>query len=205
MTRPSRLCPGLPPFGAGQRIGLYGGSFDPAHGGHRQASLIALRLLRLDWVWWLVTPGNPLKDIRALPPLATRMARAAQIAAHPRIVITGVEAIFGTRYTADLIRDLKRHATAARFVWVMGSDNLVQFHRWENWRDIAEALPIAVINRPGSLNAALSANAARVFSGRRLDAQDAPLLADQDPPAWTFLTGPRSAASSTALRAADTP
>ena len=198
--KPSRVYPGLPPHGAGQRIGLYGGSFNPAHEGHRQVSLFALRRLALDCVWWLVTPGNPLKDFRDLPALGERMRRASEVAAHPRIVICGAEASFGTRYTADLIRILKSRAPAIRFVWMMGSDNLAQIHRWDRWREIAEALPIAVVNRPGHLAAPLFSVAAQALREHRIDESDAPLLASLPPPVWIFLTGPRTPASSTALR-----
>lgn len=199
-NRPSRVYGGLPPHGAGQRIGLYGGSFDPAHDGHRQVSLLALRRLALDCLWWLVTPGNPLKDARVLPPLCERMRRAAETAAHPRIMITGAEAAFGTRYTADFIRIVRSRVPTTRFVWIMGSDNLAQIHRWSRWREIAEALPIAVVNRPGYLAAPLFSVAAQALREHRIDAEDAPLLASMPPPAWAFLTGPRTPASSTALR-----
>lgn len=199
--RDSRIFPDLPPHGAGQRIGLYGGSFNPAHDGHRHVSLFALRRLGLHQVWWLVTPGNPLKDLRALSPFEDRMGRAAAAAAHPRIVITGAERGFRTRYTADLIDILRERAPATRFVWLMGSDNLAQFHHWERWREVANAVPIAVVNRPGFLNAPLSARAAQALGDRRVDEGDAAVLAHRRPPAWTFLTGPRTPASSTALRA----
>jgi nicotinate-nucleotide adenylyltransferase len=191
----------LPPHAAGQRIGLFGGSFNPTHAGHRQASLLALRKLQLDQLWWVVSPGNPLKDVRALPPLEQRMHAAAQVAAHPRIVVTGIEAELRTRYTADLIRALRQRAPAVRFVWVMGSDNLAQFHHWDRWREIAAEIPIAVVNRPGHLAAALSAPAPWALSRHRVDEADAAMLASQSPPAWVFLTGPRSVASSTTLRA----
>jgi nicotinate-nucleotide adenylyltransferase len=197
----SRVFGGLPPHGAGQRIGLFGGSFNPPHAGHRQASLLALRKLQLDQIWWVVTPGNPLKDAGGLPPLAKRMQAAAVIAAHPRIAVTGVEGELQTRYTADLIRALKAREPATRFVWIMGSDNLGQFHRWERWRDIARSVPIAVVNRPGHLGSALSAPAGRALGDRRVDEADSTTLANRNPPAWTFLTGPRSLTSSTALRA----
>jgi nicotinate-nucleotide adenylyltransferase len=197
--RASRCFAGLPPHGAGQRIGLYGGSFDPAHSGHRQASLIALRKLNLSQLWWVVTPGNPLKRRRASS-LERRMRSAAAVAAHPSIFVTGVEAEFGTRYTADLIRRLRARSPATRLVWIMGSDNLAEFHRWERWREIAESVPIAVVNRPGSLAAALFAPAAVALARRRVDAGDAAKLAETSPPAWTFLVGPRTPASSTALR-----
>jgi nicotinate-nucleotide adenylyltransferase len=190
----------VPPHGAGQKIGLFGGSFDPAHEGHRRVSLEALRRLGLDQLWWVVTPGNPLKDTHALPPLDTRMQEAAAAAAHPRIVITGMEAELRTRFTADLIQALTAKFPATRFVWIMGSDNLAQFHRWDRWRDIAETIPMAVVNRPGALAAALSGPAALALARHRIDEADAASLADKSPPAWIFLNGPRSAASSTALR-----
>jgi nicotinate-nucleotide adenylyltransferase len=196
----SRVFAGLPPHSAGQKIGLYGGSFNPAHRGHRQVSLFALKRLGLHQVWWLVSPGNPLKDVTGLPSQHERMVKAAAIAAHPRIVITGAEAALRTRYTADFIRIVRQRAASARFVWLMGSDNLLQFHRWEDWRAIADFVPLAVINRPGSLTAAMAARAAQALWRYRVDEADALMLATREPPAWTFLTGPRTAASSTALR-----
>lgn len=198
--RASRIFPGLPPHAPGQRIGLYGGSFNPAHEGHRRASLLALQRLRLDRIWWLVTPGNPLKDAAVLAPLEIRMARAAEVAAHPRIEVTGAERLLRTRFTADLITALKRRARATRFVWIMGSDNLADFHRWDRWREIAAALPIAVVNRPGWLADAMAAPSAHVLRCARVSQERAAALADMVPPAWTFLVGPRTAASSTALR-----
>ena len=199
-VRASRIFAGLPPHADGQTIGLYGGSFNPAHAGHRQVSLFALRRLALDQIWWLVTPGNPLKDVAGLPSLQERMRRAAVVAASPRIVVTGAEAALRTRYTADLLEALRRRAASTRFVWVMGSDNLRQLHRWEKWREVAGTVPIAVVNRPGSLAAALSSRAAQALARHRIDEVDAPILAYQPPPAWVFLIGPRNAASSTALR-----
>ena len=196
----SRIYRGVPPHGAGQKIGLFGGSFDPAHEGHRRVSLEALRRLQLDQLWWVVTPGNPLKDTHALPPLDQRVHEAAAAAAHPRIVVTGMEAELKTHFTADLIRALTKKAPATRFVWIMGSDNLAQFHRWDRWREIAGTVPMAVVNRPGALAAALSGPAAQALASYRIDEADAPRLADKAAPAWIFLNGPRSAASSTALR-----
>ncbi len=197
---PSRIFRGLPPHGAGQAIGLFGGSFNPPHAGHRQASLYALRRLGLDQLWWMVTPGNPLKKNGGLAPLLARMQAAAEIASHPRIVISGAEAGFRTRYTADLIQILKQRQPATRFVWIMGSDSLTEFHRWEDWRRLAASVPIAIVNRPRSLAAPLSARAPQALGRYRVDADDARTLPDREPPAWLFLTGPRTAASSTALR-----
>ena len=199
-ARPSRIFPGLPPHAPGQRIGLYGGTFNPAHEGHRLVSLLALRRLDLDGIWWLVTPGNPLKEPRGLPRLEGRVRRAAEVAAHPAIAISAAEAAFRTRYTADLVRILKLRAAGTRFVWIMGGDNLSQFNLWDRWRDIAAALPIAVVNRPGHLIAPLSAVAAQALRRWRIDESDAPLLASLAPPAWTHLIGPRTPVSSTELR-----
>ena len=187
-------------MGRGQRIGLFGGTFNPPHEGHRRASLIALRQLGLDRVWWMVTPGNPLKENGGVPALAERMRAAARLASHPRIFVSGAEAGFRTRYTADLIEILKARAPTTRFVWIMGSDGLVDFHRWENWRGIAASVPIAVVNRPGTLLAPLHSRAAKALAGYRVDGEDAQILAARRPPAWVFLTGPRASISSTALR-----
>lgn len=191
---------GLPPHAAGLRIGLLGGSFNPAHDGHRMASLTALRKLGLDQVWWLVTPGNPLKDNRALPALSQRMQAAAAVANHPQIAVTGVEARLGTRFTAQTLTVLKARCSGARFVWLMGSDNLAQFHRWQNWRGIARLMPIGIIDRPGTTHRAMRSRAAVALGRWRLDESDGLLLATEDAPAWMFLHGRRSALSSTALR-----
>ncbi len=198
----SRSFGGLPPSGAGQRIGLYGGSFNPAHEGHRHVSLIALIRLRLDVVWWLVTPGNPLKETGALPPLAERMAAAARVARHPRLVVSGVEADLGTRYSADLVRQLRARLADRRFVWIMGSDNLADFHRWDRWPAIAGTIPIAVVNRPGWLVAPLNAPMAQALRDWRVPETAAIRLADYRAPAWIHLTAPRTSAASTTLRPA---
>ncbi len=186
----------------GLRIGLLGGSFNPAHDGHRQASLTALRMLGLDQVWWLVTPGNPLKDNRALPELAGRLAQARDIARHPRMAVTGIEATLGTRFTAETLARLKARHPGVHFVWLMGSDNLAQFHRWQDWRGIARMMPIGVIDRPGSTHKAVRSRAGLALSRWRLDESDGLLLPTEPAPAWMFLHGRRSDASSTALRAA---
>lgn len=199
-TRPAFVR--LPRHEAGNRIGLLGGTFDPAHAGHRLLSLIALKRLRLDAVWWLVTPGNPLKDTRALPPLAERMAQARSVAVHPRIRVTGVEADIGKRYTYDTLLWLTHRAAGVRFVWLMGADNLRQFDRWRRWRDIAALAPVAVIDRPGSSLRAMSSRAGQWLTPRRLPEADAARLATRAPPAFVFLHGPRSGLSSTALRRA---
>lgn len=194
--------PRLPRHARGMRIGLFGGSFNPPHEGHLLASLAALRRLGLDCVWWLVTPGNPLKDNSALPSLAQRMSAAAALSNHPRIKITGFEAAIGARYSHDTVHYLKRRCPGVRFVWIMGADNLAGFHRWQHWREIAKMLPIAVIDRPGSTLRAVHGRAAEILAPGRLDETDGRLLPGAPAPAFLFLHGPRSAQSSTALRGA---
>ena len=190
----------LPPHAPGLRIGLFGGSFNPAHDGHRMASLTALRRLQLDRVWWLVTPGNPLKDNSRLPPLAARIATARKVADHARIHVTGIEARLRTRYTADTLRALRQRCPGVRFVWIMGSDNLKSFHRWNEWRAIARMMPIAIIDRPGSTHTAMASPAANWLSRWRIPEAQAAVLAAARPPAWAFLHGRRSELSSTMLR-----
>ena len=192
----------LPPHAAGMRIGLFGGTFDPPHDAHLGACLIAMKRLDLDRVWWLVTPGNPLKDTRGLAPLAERIVAAQALAHHPRIDVTGVEAQIGTSYTYETIAYLRRHCTAVRFVWIMGADNLRSFHRWQKWRGIASLVPIAVVDRLGpSLYAGASA-AGQALARSRIPERAAPSLPDRKPPAWVYLHGLKSPLSSTALRAA---
>lgn len=190
----------LPAHAPGLRIGLFGGSFNPAHEGHRMASLTALRRLQLDRVWWLVTPGNPLKNNSALPPLGERIDIARELADHARIHVTGAEARLRTRYTADTLRALKLRCPGVRFVWIMGSDNLAGFHRWNEWRAIARMMPIAVIDRPGTTHRAVASPAANWLARYRLSENEAAALAGSEPPAWVFLHGKRSDLSSTYLR-----
>lgn len=192
----------LPLATAGLRVGLFGGSFNPAHGAHLAASLLAMRRLGLDRVWWLVTPGNPLKDNRALPPLEARVALARAVARHPRIDVTGFEADLGVRYTYETVAFLVRRLPQVRFVWIMGADNLARFDRWQRWRAIADLVPIAVVDRMGNSLAATASCAAQALARYRLDEREAPLLAGLDPPAWVFLHGLKSPLSSTGIRAA---
>jgi nicotinate-nucleotide adenylyltransferase len=189
----------------GMRIGLLGGSFNPAHKGHRHISLAALTRLGLDRLWWVVTPGNPLKGATDLATLAERNHDAQQVAAHPRIEVTDFEAALGSAFTADTIAYLKRRFPGVNFVWVMGGDNLVQFARWRDWRRIVQMMPIAVLDRPGARHKALASRAAHVFAASRLDESQARALPLTSPPAWTYLTIPLSAASSTKLRKARKP
>ncbi len=144
---------------ATRRIGLLGGSFNPAHGGHRRISLFALRALRLDEVWWLVSPGNPLKPDAGMAPLGARMHSAVAQARRAPIRVTAIERQLGTRYTVDTLRALRRRYPGREFVWLMGADNLAQFHRWRDWRGIARTMPIAVIARPGYDAAAVASPA----------------------------------------------
>ena len=157
----------LPPYGSGQTIGLLGGSFNPPHDGHRLISELALRRLGLDRVWWLATPGNPLKSSAELAKQEARVAAARAIARHPRIAVTDFEAEIGSRYTYQSLKLLRERCGGARFVWIMGADNLCQFHRWRRWRDIADLAPIVVVDRPGSTFAALSSRAAQALAPRR--------------------------------------
>ncbi len=190
----------LPPSAPGLRIGLFGGSFNPPHDGHRLASLTALKRLGLDRVWWIVTPGNPLKQNGALPDLATRMAAARRIARHPKIRITGIEAAIGTRYSVDTVTYLMRRCPGVKFVWLMGADNLLQLPRWRRWRELIDLIPVAAIDRPGSTLRALHGSAGAILGSHALREHDARLLPDRRPPAFVYLHGPRSGASSTALR-----
>ena len=190
----------LPRHSLGLRVGLYGGSFNPPHAGHRHVSLLALKRLQLDRLWWIVTPGNPLKTHDGLASTPERVAAARAIARHPRIDVTSFEAEIGARYTLETLAYLVRRCPTIRFVWIMGADNLAAFDRWRGWREIASLVPLAVIDRPGWTLSATQSRAGRTLARSRLDETDAPLLADLAPPAWVFLHGPRSSLSSTALR-----
>ena len=193
----------IPLYTNGMRIGLLGGSFNPPHVAHRAISLFAIKRLKLDRVWWLVTPGNPLKDQDGLRDLNERTAAARKMASDPRIDVSCLESVIGTRYTVDTISYLRRRAAGLRFVWIMGADNLAQFHRWENWRRIASEVPIAVIDRPPQSFRALAAPAAQALARYRLPENQAGRLADQRAPAWVFLTGMKLNLSSTGLRNPD--
>jgi nicotinate-nucleotide adenylyltransferase len=159
-----------------------------------------MKRLGLDRVWWLVTPGNPLKDTRKLPPLALRLAAARKLARHPRVHVTGLEAVINARYTVETLSFLRARCPSVRFVWIMGSDGLKSFHRWRNWRRIAFLVPIAVIDRRGADFDATASPAAQALARARLPERDAVRLASRKPPAWVYLHGLKSPLSSTALR-----
>jgi nicotinate-nucleotide adenylyltransferase len=195
----SRIYARPPHAGQGQAIGLLGGSFDPPHPAHRLISEAALKRLGLDKVWWIVSPGNPLKR-NAPAPLAERLRLCRTVANNPHIVVTDFETDLPSPYTASTLAFLKSRSPLVHFVWIMGADNLASFHRWERWREIFTMVPVVVVDRPGWRLKALSSKAARAFERARKPEVDAALLAHTPPPAWTFLTGPLSQASSTAIR-----
>jgi nicotinate-nucleotide adenylyltransferase len=184
------------------RIGLFGGTFDPPHAAHRSACLLAMKRIGLDRVWWLVTPGNPLKDTNGLAPLEARVAAARKLAHHPRIDVTDFEAQLGTRYTYETVSYLARRCPHVSFVWIMGADNLRSFHRWQRWRGIAGLLPIVVVDRLGPSLYASAGAAGQALARARLPESAARTLPERRPPAWIYLHGLKSPLSSTALRAA---
>jgi nicotinate-nucleotide adenylyltransferase len=181
---------------AGLRIGLLGGSFNPAHAGHVHASKVALKQLKLDYVWWLVSPQNPLKGKKHMAPLARRMASARKRARNKRIRVTDIEAALGTRYTVDTLTALKRRFPKVHFVWLMGSDNFIQLPRWRRWKRIFALVPMAVVPRPGTALKARHCRAARRFAAARVAAGELPL----EPPAWTILRAAGVKASATRVR-----
>jgi len=192
----------LPPHAPGMRVGLFGGTFDPVHAAHRGACLLAMKRLSLDRVWWLVTPGNPLKDTSGLAPLAARLEAARKLARHPRIDVTDLEAQIGTRYTYETIAYLVRRCPGVHFVWIMGADNLRSFHRWQRWQDIAALVPIAVVDRLGPSLYSAAGAAGQALARFRIPESAAATLPERTPPVWVYLHGLKSPLSSTALRAA---
>jgi nicotinate-nucleotide adenylyltransferase len=187
------------PVEEGLRIGLLGGSFNPAHEGHSHASELALKQLGLDYVWWLVSPQNPLKETRDMAGFAERLESARKFNRHPRVIVTDIEHRLGMRFTIDTLRALKHRFPQLRFVWLMGSDNLVQIPHWRSWQEIFASVPVAVVARPGTTLAALSSKAASRF-------RSAYVLPDRhiaviSPPAWTLLDARRrNPSSATHLR-----
>ena len=190
----------IPHARPGQVIGLLGGSFDPAHAGHVHITRVALRRFGLDRVWWLVSPGNPLKA-RGPAPMAERIAVARGLIRDPRVIVTDFEAKAGTRYTAQTIAALQAAYPGVRFVWLMGADNLVQFDRWQDWQQIMARVPVGVLARPGQNLPARSSRAARMYHAARIKGADSRALAMADTPAWCFVNAPLMDISSSAIRA----
>lgn len=201
MTSPVRITTASHAMWRNLRVGLLGGSFNPAHEGHRHISVLAMQHLQLDAVWWLVSPQNPLKSASGMASQQDRVASALRVANHPNIHVTDIESDLRTRYTVDTVARLQQHFAETRFVWLMGSDNLRQFHRWKNWQKLFEQLPICVIARPPSgdiLRASTASAYARRFT---LPAHMASTLPEQQPPAMVVLPTPLNDLSSTAIRA----
>jgi nicotinate-nucleotide adenylyltransferase len=190
----------IPAFGDGQRIGLFGGSFNPAHRGHYAVALYALKRLALDRVWWLVSPQNPLKPARDYSDYEERLAHTRKIARHPRFTVTDLERTLGTRTTAATLAALANVMRRGRFVWIMGADSFADLHRWNDWTDIPEALPLAILARPGYSTRALGSPASLRYFGNRVSADEASRLPDARPPAWCFIPMPLRPESSTAIR-----
>jgi nicotinate-nucleotide adenylyltransferase len=184
----------------GGRIGLLGGSFNPAHRAHRHISLIALRRLQLDAVWWLVAPLNPLKAAKDMAPLEKRIASARAEAQHPDIFVSAVESELGTRYTVDTLKALTQKMPRAHFVWLMGGDSLAAFHTWRRWDEIAARVPIAVIARPAFTLRAISSPAAQRLMRARIPLSEAATLAERAPPAWVYIEEQLDPMSATSLR-----
>ncbi|KIC37725.1 nicotinate-nucleotide adenylyltransferase [Ruegeria sp. ANG-R] len=183
----------------GQVVGLFGGSFDPPHQGHVHVTREAMKAFGLDRVWWLVSPGNPLKK-RGPAPLVQRMVAAREVMRHPWVEVTDIEALTGTRATADTLAALRRLYPQVRFVWLMGADNLAQFHRWKDWREIMDSVPVGVVARPGDRISARMSPAARLYAKYRIDGQARHLLGRAQAPAWCFVNVPMVDVSSTELR-----
>lgn len=190
----------LPYAAPGQAVGLLGGSFDPPHAGHVHLTREALKRFGLDRIWWLVTPGNPLKK-HGPAPLELRVAAAQSCMKHPRVEVTALEALVGTRYTAQTIARLQKLYPQVHFVWLMGADNLAQFHKWDQWQQIIQSVPIGVLARPGGRIPARTSKAAQLYSEFRVRKRDAFGLAYRPAPAWSFVNMPMSAESSSAIRA----
>jgi nicotinate-nucleotide adenylyltransferase len=189
----------LPYATQGQTIGLLGGSFDPPHGGHVHISKQALNRFGLDRVWWLVSPGNPLKP-KGPADFARRMAACRRLVVHPRIQVSDIEARFGTTYTAQTLARLLPLYPGVRFVWLMGADNLAQFHHWDDWRGIVASVPIGVLARSGEVVRAGLSPAARAYGQYRQPAHQSAALVHHKPPCWAMVTGPTVDISSTQIR-----
>lgn len=191
--------------GPGLKVGLLGGSFNPAHEGHRLVSLMAMRQLGLDQVWWLVSPQNPLKSAANMAPVEERLKLAQATTRHPRIFAADIETELNTRFTFDTVRALQKRFTQTHFVWLLGADNMIELPRWKNWRTLMKTIPIAVYPRPGFTLKARLSPAAKTFPNALLDGSDAKALATRAAPALCFLEGPQSSQSATAIRRQNAP
>jgi len=191
---------GMPLATKGLRIGLLGGSFDPPHSGHMHISKWAIKEFSLDRIWWLVSPGNPLKK-DAPADLDRRLTACNKLVNHPKVIVTDLERVFNTRYTAQTLTSLKSQYRGVRFVWLMGADNLAEFHKWDRWQDIMHMLPVGVMARPNQQLAANCSPAARIFRESRLSAQSSNALPFKEAPSWSLLTGPMDDESSSKIRA----
>ena len=187
----------------GTHIGLLGGSFNPAHEGHVEISLLALERLCLDCIWWMVSPQNPLKPKKGMASLSERLSTAQNTADDPRISVTDIEIELGTLYTADTLLALRNHFSEIRFVWLMGADNLLEMHRWKKWSKIFYTVPVAVFARPNYSLPAEKAEATKRFAGYRMPILNAHLLAEKQPPAWVFFKQPLNPMSATKIRSYD--
>ena len=191
---------GMPLATKGLRIGLLGGSFDPPHSGHMHISKWAIKEFSLDRIWWLVSPGNPLKK-NAPADLDRRLSACNKLVNHPKVIVTDLERVFNTRFTAQTLTTLKSQYRGVRFVWLMGADNLAEFHKWDRWQDIMHMLPVGVMARPNQQLAANCSPAARIFRESRLSAQSSTALPFKEAPSWSLLTGPMDDESSSKIRA----
>lgn len=190
---------GFPVAKPGQVIGLLGGSFDPPHSGHVHISKVALKRFRLDQLWWLVSPGNPLKA-KGPAPLDERMQASAALMRHPKVEVTDLEAKLQTRYTAETLFKLIHSYPGVRFVWLMGADNLEQFDKWQDWNWIMDTVTIGVMARPGDRIGARNSKAARIYRQFKLSGRSSAALAKSEAPRWCFINIPMTDASSTAIR-----
>ncbi len=190
----------LPHIRAGQTVGLLGGSFDPPHCGHVAISEAAMRRFGLDHLFWLASPGNPLKE-HAPAAMARRIAAARDLLTHPRIHVSDIEAQMGTRYTAETLRRLRARHPGVQFVWLMGADNLVHFHHWKEWREILDTVGVGVLARPGDRIRARLSPAARIYRHALLKGRQSQLLSTRPAPAWCFVNVPMVDLSSSEIRA----
>lgn len=189
----------LPIAQPGQVIGLLGGSFDPAHEGHAHISVQALKRFGLDKVWWLVSPGNPLKA-RGPAPMAERLAHARKVMDHPKVEVTDIETVFKTRFTAATLHAMRETYPGVQFVWLMGADNLAQFHRWDHWQEIVNTTPIGVLARPGDRAAARHSKMAKIYRSAKIPGRASQRLGRLAAPSWCFVNVPMNGASSTEIR-----